>query len=183
MSLRFLNRITLLALLWTATAAVAQNQGHMPPGGGPPPGGPPGGYNPNPNAPAPASSTHNAASTSARTSDTAHSGFQFGPVGRWWDDRSVIQAIGLRHEQQLKMDAIFKANKPAIEQNYKVFLTEQAKLNKLNSDPGADQNSIFAAIDAVAKARTSLQKATTQMLLQIRQQMDAEQITRLEKLK
>src|SRR5206468_6406657 len=25
-------------------------------------------------------------------------GLQFGPVGRWWDDRSVIQAIGLRRE-------------------------------------------------------------------------------------
>ena len=53
---------------------------------------------------------------------------QFGPVGRWWDDQSVVQSIGLRREQQKRMDAIFDANKPAILDNYKVFLKAQAIL-------------------------------------------------------
>jgi Spy/CpxP family protein refolding chaperone len=109
-------------------------------------------------------------------------GLQFGPVGRWWDDKAVVQTIGLRKEQQLKMDAIFSANKPAILDSYKVFLSEQSKLDKLSKDPAADKARIFAAIDAVSQARASLQKATTQMLLQIRQQMDANQIAKLEKL-
>lgn len=107
---------------------------------------------------------------------------QFGPVGRWWDDRSVIQAIGLRREQQKRMDAIFDANKPAILDSYKGFLKAQSNLTAVNKDPQANKDSVFAAIDAVNQARSSLQKATSAMLLQIRQQMDPDQVDKLEKI-
>jgi Spy/CpxP family protein refolding chaperone len=183
MNARFLNRLALSTLLATAIAAGAQNPGKGP--GGPPPGGPPpGGYNPSANGQANPNGSRASSSvaTTSKSSEAARSGFQLGPVGRWWDDKSVVRSIGLRQEQQQKMDAIFNANKPSILESYKTFLNEQAKLAKLNKDPKADQASIFAAIDAVSKARTGLQKATTQMLLQIRQQMDAEQIAKLEKL-
>jgi Spy/CpxP family protein refolding chaperone len=105
-----------------------------------------------------------------------------GPVGRWWDDKSVAQTVGLRKDQQKKMDTIFNANKPAILDSYKTFLNEQAKLDALEKDPQTDKTRLFAAIDAVSQARASLQKATAQMLLQIRQQMDPDQITKLEKV-
>jgi len=107
---------------------------------------------------------------------------QFGPVGRWWDDRSVIQAIGLRKEQQKRMDAIFDANKPAILDSYKGFLKAQSNLAAVNKDPQANKDTVFAAIDAVNQARASLQKATSAMLLQIRQEMDSDQVNKLEKI-
>lgn len=107
---------------------------------------------------------------------------QFGPVGRWWDDRSVIQAIGLRREQQKRMDAIFDSHKPAILDSYKGFLKAQSNLTTVNKDPQADKDRVFAAIDAVNQARSALQKATSAMLLQIRQEMDPEQIHKLEKI-
>lgn len=107
---------------------------------------------------------------------------QFGPVGRWWDDRSVVQSIGLRREQQKRMDAIFDANKPAILDNYKVFLKAQANLTAVNKDPQADKDRLFAAIDAVNQARSSLQKATSAMLLQIRGEMKPDQVDKLEKI-
>ena len=94
----------------------------------------------------------------------------------------MTRSIGLSSEQQKKMDAIFNANKPAILATYKTFLSEQAKLNAIGKNPKAGQDQVFAAIDAVSQARASLQKATTQMLLQIRGQMSAEQIEKLEKL-
>jgi Spy/CpxP family protein refolding chaperone len=93
-----------------------------------------------------------------------------------------VQTIGLRREQQKKMDVIFNANKPAILEAYKTFLSEQSKLNAINKNPQADQASTFAAIDAVNNARASLQKATAQMLLQIRKEMDPDQIAKLEKI-
>jgi Spy/CpxP family protein refolding chaperone len=111
---------------------------------------------------------------------TTREGLQLGPVGRWWDNKSVVRTIGLRRDQQQKMDVIFSANKPAILSSYKTFLSEQAKLNQLSKNPAADKSQLFAAIDAVSWARASLQKATTQMLLQIREQMDTEQIKKLE---
>jgi hypothetical protein len=40
---------------------------------------------------------------------------------------------------------------------------------------------LFAQIDRVAQARAELDKATTHYLLQIRKEMDSDQIKRLEK--
>jgi Spy/CpxP family protein refolding chaperone len=104
---------------------------------------------------------------------------QFGPVGRWWDNKSVIQAIGLRREQQRRMDAIFDANKPAILDRYKGFLKAQADLAAVNKDPQIDKSRVFTAIDAVNDARSSLQKATSEMLLQIRKEMEPNQVDKL----
>jgi len=165
-------------LLSTAILATAQTQGKAPS---------------LPSTPAVSSSTsqsrsqahNNAHSTSksvVSTSGSAHSNYQMGPAGRWWDDKSTMQAVGLRREQQQKMDELFNANKTAILESYKAFQTRQALLNKLSKDPRADQTSIFAAIDAVNQARASLQKSTTQVMLQIRQVLDAEQVDKLEKL-
>ena len=115
-----------------------------------------------------------------KVSGQPHNLLQFGPVGRWWDDKTVVQSIGLRREQQKRMDTIFDANKPAILDSYKTFLKAQANLAAVNKDPQADKTKVFAAIDAVNEARSSLQKATSAMLLQIRQEMDPTQITKLE---
>lgn len=141
------------------------------PGGGPPPPGAPGG-------PPPPGGPHNMGGANG----TARGGVQFGPVGRWWDDRSVGKAIGLRSEQRKKMDAIFAAHKPAIVSTYKAFLKQQAKLESLSRNPHADQAQTFAQIDAVNQARAALQKAAAEMFLEIRQQMGPEQIEKLEKL-
>jgi Spy/CpxP family protein refolding chaperone len=111
-----------------------------------------------------------------------HNSVQFGPVGRWWDDKSVLRTVGLSKEQQQKMDSIFDENKPAILASYKTFLSRQSKLNSLNKDPKVDKTQLFAAIDAVNEARSALEKTTAQMLLEIRQQMSPEQIEKLGKL-
>ena len=117
-----------------------------------------------------------------RVAHAPHNALQFGPVGRWWDDRAVIQAIGLRREQQKRMDSIFDANKPAIVDSYKDFLKAQANLTSVNKNAQADKTQVFAAIDQVNQARSSLQKATSAMLLQIRQEMDPDQVTKLEQI-
>jgi len=116
----------------------------------------------------------------ARAVTAPHNALQFGPVGRWWDDKHVIQSIGLRHEQQKRMDAIFDANKPAILDSYKAFLNAQANLAAVNKDPHAGKDQVFSAIDAVNQARSSLQKATSAMLLQIRKEMDPDQVNKVE---
>jgi Spy/CpxP family protein refolding chaperone len=112
----------------------------------------------------------------------ARSSVQFGPVGRWWDNKSVVRSIGLSRDQQQRMDSIFDANKPAILSSYKTFLQEQSKLQALNKKKDVDQQQLFAAIDSVNQARATLQKATAQMLLQIKQQMAPEQVEKLEKI-
>jgi hypothetical protein len=111
-----------------------------------------------------------------------HNALQFGPVGRWWDDHTVVQQLGLSRNQQIKMDSIFDANKPAILASYKNFLKAQSNLNKVNKDTRADKTTVFAAIDAVNNARSDLQKATSAMLMQIRSEMNPDQISKVENI-
>jgi len=80
------------------------------------------------------------------------------------------------------MDSIFNANKPAIVDTYKTFLKQQAALAAISKDPNLDKAKLFTAIDAVNQARAALEKANTQMLLQIREQLNAGQVARLENL-
>ena len=117
-----------------------------------------------------------------RASVTSGSGIKLGPPGRWWDDKTFIHEIGLSAAQQKKMDSIFNANKGAIIDTYKAFEKQQAALQALSKNPQADKAAMFAAIDAVSQARAALEKANTQMLLQIRDQLDAAQMEKLERL-
>lgn len=183
---------TLRILCLSACFMIAPSVCVLARGQGPPPGGPGGPGSPggpgkpggpggpgvpgNPNAP------HGANSGSTANTAPQKNALQFGPVGRWWDDKGVSQQIGLRREQQRKMDSIFNANKPAILASYKTFLKAQANLTAVNKDTKADTNTVFAAIDAVNNARSDLQKATSAMLLQIRKEMDTAQIEKLEKV-
>lgn len=174
----------LLGLCLVAGVAAAQGK---PPAGPPPGGPPPGAHGPGgpggpPNSGGPGGtgpSAPGAGTTGAPPRTVQH----FGPVGRWWDDKAVVQAIGLSAQQQRKMDVVFNSNKPAILASYKTFLAEQAKLDAISKQPQVDQSKMFAAIDAVSQARAALEKANTQMLLQIREQMNQGQITKLETLK
>lgn len=182
MNTHFLRSICLgTALVLTLGGAVAaQNRA---PGGPPPGANMPGGNFPgmNPAAQPNQSTSRHAAQASSQTMP-AKTGVQFGPVGRWWDDKSVIRSIGLTADQKRRMDAIFAASKPSILASYQSYLKEQAKLTSLSRNPQADQASTFAAIDAVNQARAALQKATAQMYLQIRQQMSSSQIQKLERM-
>jgi len=105
------------------------------------------------------------------------------PTGRWWDDRNFAMSIGLKKDQQRKMDAIFNKNKPALMDGLKNWQIEQSKLEALMNLPQPDKQRLFAQIDAVNQARATLEKVTTQMLLQIRQQMEPDQVARLDKLR
>jgi hypothetical protein len=135
-----------------------------------------------PGGPGGPNDVHGTNSGSASGAAMQKNALQFGPVGRWWDDKSVVQQIGLSKNQQKKMDSIFDANKPAILSTYKTFQKAQTNLAAVNKDTKADKTTVFAAIDDVNHARSDLQKATSAMLLQIRNEMDSNQIAKLEKI-
>ena len=106
-----------------------------------------------------------------------------GPPGRWWDDRNFALSIGLSKNQQRKMDEIFNKNKPALLDRYNGFQMEQSKLEAMMKLPQPDKARLFSQIDAVNQARAALEKVNTQMLLQIRQQMQPDQIARLDQFR
>jgi Spy/CpxP family protein refolding chaperone len=202
--MRTASRLTLLcACLLLALGAHAQQRGPGGPGGG---GRPPGGgggaapmgsqssgfgnptltREPNRDARPPLTQDNRPpapTNTTAPTNSTMRGGLQLGPPGRWWDDRNFAMSIGLSKNQQQKMDAVFNANKGAILDSYRALQKEESKLEAATREQQPDRSRIFAAIDSVNQARASLEKANAQMLLQVRQQMDAGQIARMDKFR
>jgi len=176
-----------------ASPCLAQGRGGPPgggPGGGPGgpggmgapqfpgnggPGGQPGGFPSMENIPAP--------STSRSPDTAARSGLQLGPPDqRWWDDRSFVKSLKLRPDQQARMDAIFEQNRSILFSKYEAVRQAEAEMELLSKSSSPDEAALFAQIDRVSQARADLAKATTHMLLQIRKEMDPDQIKRLEKV-
>jgi Spy/CpxP family protein refolding chaperone len=177
-------QLVFLGWLSALGVAVALGQG---PGSNHPPGGPPGNHGPGGppgpgGGPPPNGASANTPNSALRGSVTTRSGLKLGPPGRWWDDKTVSAMVNLRKDQQKSMDAIFNANKPAIIATYKTFEKEQANLNSVSGTAQVDKSQMFAAIDRVNQARAALEKANTEMLLQIRNQLDPAQIAKLESI-
>jgi len=180
-----------VAGVWLSAAmvspALAQGRGGGPPPGGPPPGGggggqiggPPfGGSSPGagqPPSPGPGSRTGQTAESPVRAD------LQLGPPGRWWDDKSFVKSLKLRPDQQTRMDAIFEQNRNALLSRHESLLQAESQMEEVSKAPAPDEDALFTQIDRVARARAELEKAYTHMLLQIRKEMDADQISRLEK--
>ena len=108
-------------------------------------------------------------------------GLQVGPPGRWWDDKSFAKSLKLRPEQQTRMDAIFEQNRNTLVTRYQGLQQAESQMEEISRSPNPDETTLFTQIDRVAQARADLEKANTHMLLQIRKEMDADQLARLEK--
>ena len=107
-------------------------------------------------------------------------GLQLGPPGRWWDDKHFAKDLKLRSDQQHRMDGIFESNRTSLLRSYESLQQEQNRMEALTHGKNFDEATLFAQIDRVAQARAELEKANTHLLLQIRGEMDADQIQRLE---
>ena len=163
--------------------------GGPPPGGGMPgggnmpagsnvPGGSPGGMGAA--ADARQSFPANSAPQSGATSNTMRGGLQLGPPGRWWDDKHFAKSLHLRPEQKKHMDDLFDENRPTLVSKYEALQQEESKMDALTRARTLDESALFAQIDRVAQARAELEKANTHLLLQVRKEMDADQITHLD---
>lgn len=107
-------------------------------------------------------------------------GLQLGLGGRWWDDHKTAKKITLRPDQQQRMDTIFEANKPTLINLYTNLQREEMNLAGLSRTDLQDETKVFAAIDRVSQARTDLEKENAHILLQIRQQLDPQQLDTLD---
>ena len=101
-------------------------------------------------------------------------------AGRFWDERKTARALRLRNDQQHRMDTIFDANKGTLLTLYQNLQREELKLSSMSQADLQDQSKVFAAIDRVAQARAELGKERAFILIQIRQQLDSEQLEKLD---
>ena len=112
---------------------------------------------------------------------TTRGGLQLGPPGRWWDDKHYVKSLHLRPDQQKRMDGLFDENRAVLVNRYQALQQEESKLEALSHAQILDEATLFAQIDRVSAARADLEKANTHLTLQVRKEMDADQVARLDK--
>jgi Spy/CpxP family protein refolding chaperone len=101
--------------------------------------------------------------------------------GRWWDEKKTVKSLNLRTDQQQRMDAIFSANKENLMGLYGNLQREQQRFMQMPREDLQNESKVFAQIDRIAAARAELEKANFHTLIQIRHEMDPEQIAALDK--
>jgi Spy/CpxP family protein refolding chaperone len=111
---------------------------------------------------------------------TMRGGLQLGPPGRWWDDKHFAKTLHLRPEQKKRMDDLFDENRATLVSRYQALQQEESKMDALSHAQTLEESALFAQIDRVAQARAELEKANTHLLLQVRKEMDSDQITHLD---
>jgi len=80
------------------------------------------------------------------------------------------------------MDTLFEQNRDALLTRFQAVQQAESQMEELSRSPTPDEAALFAQIDRLAQARADLDKANTHMLLQIRREMQPDQILRLEKI-
>jgi Spy/CpxP family protein refolding chaperone len=107
-------------------------------------------------------------------------GLQLGLGGRWWDDHGTARKLSLNSDQQRRMDTIFETNKPTLVNLYTNLQRQEVNLAGLSHADLQDESKVFAAIDRVSQARSELEKEYAHTFLQIRQQLDPQQLQALD---
>lgn len=109
-----------------------------------------------------------------------HGGLQLGPPGRWWDDKKFAKSLGLNGDQQKRMDTVFGQNRDALLSRNDALQKAEGRLEALTRSGRPTEAAVFTEIERVAQARTDLEKTYAHMLLQLRDEMTAEQVGRLD---
>jgi hypothetical protein len=77
------------------------------------------------------------------------------------------------------MDAIFEQNRAVLSTRLQNLQQAESRMQTIATAPEPDESALFAQIDRISQARADLEKANTHMLLQLRKEMDPDQIARL----
>src|SRR5579875_2907011 len=82
--------------------------------------------------------------------------FHAGPPGKWWNDPSVVQRLGITGEQQKKMEALFQQNRLRLIDLSAALQKQDAILDPLLEADRPDEAKVLAQIDRIAQARADL---------------------------
>ncbi len=166
--------LALLVALSVPMTSMAQRHGGGPGGGGFPGGmhsGDMGGFSRSPNVPS---------DMNRNSSARMHGGLQVGPPGRWWDDKHFAKQLKLTDDQQRHMDSIFETNRPMLLKRYESLEQEEQRMEAMTHAKTLDEGALFTQIDRIEQARADLGKATLHYQVQIRNELDQDQISKLE---
>jgi periplasmic protein CpxP/Spy len=87
---------------------------------------------------------------------------------RWWKSPKMVEKLGLTADQQKRMDDIFQQSRLKLIDLTASLDKQEAILEPLVSAERPDAEKIRAQIDQIAQARAELEKANSNMLLELR---------------
>jgi hypothetical protein len=111
---------------------------------------------------------------------THPTGPQLGLPGRWWDERSTIKTLNLRKDQKQRMDEIFNSSKGTLMNSLDNLQREEDRQSSMSQKDMQDESKVMAAMQRVQDARAELARQIVHMQVQIRQQLDQDQLDKLD---
>ena len=97
----------------------------------------------------------------------------------WWREPQMVEKLGLTPEQQKKMDDAFLLSRLKLIDLTASLDKEEAILEPLVSAERPDAGKIRGQIDRIAQARAELEKANSNLLLELRLLLTPDQWKRL----
>lgn len=105
------------------------------------------------------------------------------PPGRWWNDPNIAETVNLTAAQVKKMDDIFGgARDHLIDLDAAVRKIEGGLLPLLSDDP-IDSNKVMGQMNRLIQAKADLERATAEMLIDIRRQLTHDQWMKLSSIR
>jgi Spy/CpxP family protein refolding chaperone len=100
---------------------------------------------------------------------------------KWWESEQFRKGLGLTAEQSNRIEAVFQATLPKLQEFKKELDRQDADLSRLIEN-NADEAQVAQQVDRVEGIRSSLNKMRTLMLLRMRQALSSDQRVRFKVL-
>ena len=95
--------------------------------------------------------------------------------GKWWQNPSMVQKLGLTRDQQRRLEEVFQQNRLKLIDLTASLEREQAILDPLLAGDHPQESSVLAQFDRVAEARLELERANARMLWGFRNILSSDQ--------
>jgi TonB family protein len=103
--------------------------------------------------------------------------------GKWWKNSATVRAVDLSEAQVARLEAIFLQHQPRLAGLRSSLLSEEERLRVLLEADRLDDQAISAQRKSVTRSRSELLEESSEMTLEMRRVMTAEQWRKLEKMK
>lgn len=94
---------------------------------------------------------------------------------QWWKNSDTVSKLNLSTTQVSQLDQVFSSHKTNLKTNFEAMRTADKALRDLLDQDNPDQTAVNNAANQVLGARAAVERETTQMMLDFRKVMTADQ--------
>lgn len=102
------------------------------------------------------------------------------PLGKWWKQPRVVEALQLTADQQEKLETVFSKNRKSFVDLRADVDRRSIDLDELLAKKDSDPKKVAAASDALEQAKARLGKARTMMVFEMKTVLTEEQWRKIE---